>query len=454
MIKERKSMIQKNIFRATLVLFGAAMLTTACTFQEDDFFDESASLRVTHTNEQLQDRLVKQSSDENYGWVIQYFVAGTDELDFEGFNLFGRFYDTGKVTLAGNHRFLRNGNANKYTEHSSTYEWLSEEGPVLSFNTWNDILTVFEDPVDPSTQAQNGEGMFGDHSLVLRSYNDDEIVFSGERHSAKVRFIACDRPWTDYIDAVNKTKSDISSTSLTSYYVTNGTDTMFFSNLNRGYFNYCDRVDDPLNNKVLSCVFTPTGFRIENPDTLGGNSFQEFTVAADSTCLQNEDGSVKVIATWDNYILNRTKVWNFDPESYTEEQQALVNQIADELTKRSSAWSLQAIGMGRSSGNKAVSGIVVSIYTNARKTSTTTVGLSVLTSKTGFGQLKFEEDPALAVDGNMNSVVSNGATELANLVRAFAETIYGVYDLTPDNYFLPTGCAYSPVEEGTAFKLK
>ena len=85
-----------------------AISLAGCTrFEEDDLFDESASLRVTHFNEQLQSRLVAQSQGEKNGWVIQYFVSGTDELDFEGFNLFGNFSGNGKVTMAGNHRSVK-----------------------------------------------------------------------------------------------------------------------------------------------------------------------------------------------------------------------------------------------------------------------------------------------------------------------------------------------------------
>ena len=93
------TMSYKNIFHTVLLIVAAATVNTACTFEQEDFFDESASLRITHLNEKLQTRLVNQSAEGQNGWVIQYFVAGTDDYDFEGFNLFGRFYDNGKVTL-------------------------------------------------------------------------------------------------------------------------------------------------------------------------------------------------------------------------------------------------------------------------------------------------------------------------------------------------------------------
>ena len=348
----------KHIINTSLMCATAAMLSTSCTFEQEDYFDESASLRITHLNEDIQSRLVNQSTGENNGWVIQYFVAGTDEMDFEGFNLFGRFYKNNTVTLASNHRYLRNGNANKYTEHTSHYEMLAEEGPVLSFNTWNDILTVFEDPVSPTSAPgsieQDGVGMNGDHNLVLKSYNENEIVFRGERHSALVRFVPCDRSFEEYIAAVNDFKNSITSNTMSNFIVTNGTDTMYFAGLNKGLFGYYDRLVDPLKRKTLSCVFTPNGFLLNRVDSLGTQTFQEFTMAEDKQKLLSEDGLTKVVSMWENYVLTNTTLWKFDTSVFSAEQASLFEQINEEIKKYNANWSLESIGMGKSSGGGAV----------------------------------------------------------------------------------------------------
>ena len=115
------------------VAFATIALAGCSQFQEDNLFDESAALRIEHNAEKLQNILV----DAPNGWVLQYYT-GRGISVFEGFNLFAKFERSGKVTLAGDHRFLRNGNAGKYTEHSSLYELIREDGLVLAFNTWND----------------------------------------------------------------------------------------------------------------------------------------------------------------------------------------------------------------------------------------------------------------------------------------------------------------------------
>ena len=446
----------KHIINTSLMCATAAMLSTSCTFEQEDFFDESASLRITHLNEDIQSRLVEQSTGENNGWVIQYFVAGTDELDFEGFNLFGRFYKDNKVTLASNHRYLRNGNANKYTEHTSSYEMLAEEGPVLSFNTWNDILTVFEDPVSPTSApgslVKDGVGMNGDHNLVLKSFKDDEIVFRGERHSALVRFVPCDRSFEEYIAAVNEFKNSITSNTMSNFIVTNGTDTMYFAGLNKGLFGYYDRLVDPLKRKTLSCVFTPNGFLLNHVDSLGTQTFQEFTMAEDKQKLLSEDGLTKVVSMWENYVLTNTTLWKFDTSVFSAEQASLFEQINEEIKKYNANWSLESIGMGKSSGGGAVNGLVFTFYTNAAKTRTNTAGLALTKNKAGEAQIQIIADPSDKIDNNMTTICKK-ATNLETLARSFAATLNGTYSVTPDNYFIPTGGTYTAVNGGTTFVL-
>ena len=454
--KVKKGMRSQLCMMHYALCLAAAGILLGCTFEQEDYFDETAALRVTHLNQKIKERLVQQSAGGNHGWVIQYFVAGTDDYNFEGFNLFGDFKESGSVTLAGNHRFLRNGNANKYTEDISTFKMLGEEGPVLSFDTWNDILTVFEDPVDPSAApsslVDDGEGMNGDHNLVMSSFKDDEIVFLGERHRAQIRFIPCDLPWEEYIQTVTDMKNKITNTTLTSYYVTNGTDTMYFSRLNRGYFNYVDRLVDPLKNKVLSCVFTPEGFRLHRVDSLSTNAFQEFTLADDESCLQNEDRTVQVIPCWDKYILNHTAVWKMDTELFSAEQKSLYEQIDAAAHIFNSAWSLASIGIGKSSGTNAVTGLVLTFYTNTAKTKTNTAGVELKFYNPAYGQLQIVYSSENKVDKNMESLVKR-SPDMENLARAFAATLNGLYNVTPNDYFLPTGGVFTAVSGGTTFKL-
>ena len=437
---------------AGMVCCGIASLFTSCRFEEDDYFDESASLRVEHAIDQVRDNL---SSAEN-GWVMQYF-CGTGVAHFEGFNLFAKFDKNGKVTIAGNHRFLRDGNANKYTEANSLYSLLLEDGPVLAFNTWNDVLTPFVDPVAyyaaPNSLVKDGEGMQGDHNFVVMSNNDNEIILRGERHSAEVRLVKCDRSWADYIADTETMKNSFTNASINEYYViNNNNDTLYFSGLRNGRFRYTEDLVKGVKLDSLSCVFTPNGFRTEHTDSIGSCKFHEFKMAEDKTCLKNEDGSVKVIAYWDNYIVKHTAVWKMDASLFSAEQTSLFNQIDAELKKHNANWSLESIGIGKSTGSNAIVGLVLTFYTSTAKTKTNTAGLAMTMSRPAYGQITINCTAEDKIDKNMETIKKK-ATELENLTRSFAATLNGTYQITPDSYFLPTGGQFDAVSGGTSFKL-
>lgn len=437
---------------AGMVCCGIASLFTSCRFEEDDYFDESASLRVEHAIDQVRDNL---SSAEN-GWVMQYF-CGTGVAHFEGFNLFAKFDKNGKVTIAGNHRFLRDGNANKYTEANSLYSLLLEDGPVLAFNTWNDVLTPFVDPVAyyaaPNTLVKDGEGMQGDHNFVVMSNSDNEIILRGERHSAEVRLVKCDRSWADYIADTETMKKSFTNSSINEYYViNNNNDTLYFSGLRNGRFRYTEDLVKGVKLDSLSCVFTPNGFRTEHTDSIGSCKFHEFKLADDKTCLKNEDGTVKVIARWDAFIVNHTALWKMDASQFSTEQQNLFNQIDAELKKNNAKWSLESIGIGKSSGSGAITGLVLTFYTNTDKTKTNTAGLSLTMSRPAYGQMTINCTAENKIDKNMETIKKK-ATDIEQLCRNFAALMNGTYQITPDSYFLPTGGEFDAVSGGTSFKL-
>ena len=430
------------------LLFSTAL--TSCQFEDEDYFDESAAQRIETITGNIKQTLVNAQN----GWVMQYFT-GTD--DIEGFNIMVRFDNSNKVTMGSDHRFLRDGKAGIYTEYASLYELLKEDGPVLAFNTWNDVLTPLVDPVDPSAAPKNlvkdGEGMKGDHNFVVLSYGNDEVLLRGERHSARVRLVPCDSSWENYLAATNTLKSYYATSTITNYYVTNGTDTLYFKNLRRGVITYCERIDDPLFPTTINCVFTPTGFRLHHENDIKGTKFQEFHMAADSTCLVSENDSVKVIALWDNYIVNaRNTTWNFDVEQLTDAQKALVDQIDAELKKFNKSYSIANIGLGRSTGKNAVKGLVVTYYTNTAKTKSNTAGLTLNTTLPAFGQMQIDYNEECKVDGNMEALANRCDAE--TLARQLAATLIGTYDMVPNNYFLPTGCELRAVGGGNNYILK
>jgi len=137
---------------------------------------------------------------------------------------------------------------------------------------------------------------------------------------------------------------------------------------------------------------------------------------------------------------------------FTAEQKELFDKINSEIKTFNTAWSLASFGIGQSSGSNKVIGLVLTFYTNAAKTKTNTAGVSLTMKRTGMGQVNISHTQEDKVDKNMENIVKK-APEVETFVRSFANLLNGTYNITPDNYFLPTGAMFTAVSGGSTFKL-
>lgn len=416
---------------------------SACKFEQDDFFDEAASIRIERTNQDIKQKLVAGSANGN-SWLIQYFVAGTDDMDFEGFNLYGRFFESGKVTLSSDHRYLRNGNAGKYTEYTSVYEMLKEEGSVLSFSTWNDIITVFVDPIDPSTAPDaligDGEGMNGDDRLVMMSYNDNEMLFRGERHCAPVRFIRLDCSPEEYIAKTAATKSVIASDKVTDYKVSASEGSMYIAGLNKGHFTLCDRLDDPLQTETLSCVFTANGFDLKRDTKIVSDTCRVFTLNADNTALTS--GNVTITPYWGRSLqkwCSSTGKTLATSQSVCPSLAQMLDKLNTEIQAAFSSQELTGFSFGRSNegGNKTRTGIV---FLCSTKKTTYQVGFTAtVTIDPETNKATIQADANDASSNFSNYEKKGFGSSFSDIVSA----LNGSYTLTTDAPFCPTSVRWT-----------
>lgn len=436
-------MKRNNIIRLALPLLASAMLLPSCSFEQEDVFDTPSAQRVQSINDELQKNLVDASTNGGNGWVIQYFVRGTAELQFEGFNLFGKFYDNGKVTLASDHRYLRNGNAGKFTEASSNYEMQLEDGPMISFNTWNDVLTVFEDPYDP-TQAPkqliaDGVGMRGDHNLVLQKNGNDTIVFRGQTNSCHIRFIKLDCTPEQYLQNVDEYRSKYINDIVTNYYLlSDGNETMYVQNIHSGHFDVVDRLVDPFYDDKYSCVYTPHSIYIPNGLSGKGYSATEWGLSEDGTCIVPLNGfnksNARIVAMWDQYICGYNAYWSMT-EIPTAVQDKFDN-LAAIIESINPEWILTGMGIGHSTGGNSVDGIVFSLKTQSPKEKT--IGMSLKHDRSNFGEMTISMFDTPEYDINLGIIDDKTTADLKAMLKEFGEALCGTYSLTPDDYFLPT----------------
>lgn len=436
-------MKRNNIIRIALPLVASAMLLPSCSFEQDDVFDTPSAQRVQKINEELQKTLVEASTNGGNGWVIQYFVRGTAELQFEGFNLFAKFDNNGKVTFASDHRYLRDGKAGIYTEASSNYEMQLEDGPMISFNTWNDVLTVFEDPYDP-TQAPkqlipDGVGMGGDHNFVLRKLGNDTILFRGQTNSSHIRFIKLDCTGEQYLQKVEDYRSQYINDVLTNYYLfSDNNATKYVQNIHTGHFDVVDRLIDPLYDDKFSCVYTPSSIYIPNALSGKGFSATEWGLSEDRTSIVPLNGynesNARIVAMWDQYICDYNSYWSMNEVPAAVKDK--FDNLAAILKGINSGWELTGMGIGHSTGGKGVDGLVFSLKTQSPKEKT--IGMSLNHYRSNFAETTLEMYDNPEYDINLGIIADKTTADIKTLLKEFGEALCGTYKLTPDDYFLPT----------------
>ena len=107
-------------------------------------------------------------------WLMEYFP---NEEQYGGFLLMMEFSENKKVRIYPENMLcgdLENG----YSE--SLYQLKADQGPVLSFDTYNKVLHYFCDP------SPDGKGYEGDYDFIFQSVTSDSIWVTGKKRGYKM----------------------------------------------------------------------------------------------------------------------------------------------------------------------------------------------------------------------------------------------------------------------------
>lgn len=155
-------MNKKNIF-AFLLMALPALLLTSCLKDQEDTFSEPASIRMSNYLKNTENLLTGNSN----GWVLNYFPDRNQS--------YGGYSYTLKFT--GDDVEVRTEVAESPEQtFVSKYRLVADDGPVLTFDTYNDALHFFSTPSSGAYEA-----MDGDFEFIILSATDEEIVLKGKR---------------------------------------------------------------------------------------------------------------------------------------------------------------------------------------------------------------------------------------------------------------------------------
>lgn len=192
------------------IMFAVAGLSLqSCLHDDDEIFDKSAAERINEAVANAKEVLT--SSQE--GWVMHYYVG--QEYAYGGLNLAMKFTD-GKVQMYNETAQNSDGS---YKSVVSTYKITRDQGPVLAFDTYNDLLHVYGDPA--GSGPTDVDGWEADYEFVIMNISEDQntITLKGKKFNNTIVLERLNRPVAEYFDAATKMAESLTNAGILAYTV-------------------------------------------------------------------------------------------------------------------------------------------------------------------------------------------------------------------------------------------
>lgn len=247
----------KNKITKYILLAFICLGLQACLFQEDDLFEKSSANRASENVAELQELLVNVPN----GWKMEYY-PGTD-YSMGGITLLCRF-DGNNVTLMSEVGSVKTASGK---EASSLYKVTSEESTVLTFDSFNEFIHCFSEPI----MGMN-TNLEGDYEFVYMGQEDNKVILQGRRYHNTMVMTPLTQGvnWKDYIGQLNLIEREAF---LKTYSLMVGGQEM--GNAVRTSHLFSLTVEGQTSSSV-PFIYTPEGIRFKDEITIQGKTVQNF----------------------------------------------------------------------------------------------------------------------------------------------------------------------------------
>jgi hypothetical protein len=239
----------------SILAFVALVILPACQQLEPDVFDKPSSTRLSEFLEEIRTTL----SSEQYGWTLDYYP--------------GSKYSSVTYALSFSDQKVTACVEKKPTEtETSTYALKTDDGPVLSFDTYNKILHAYATPDSKKYQAKGG-----DFEFEIRSFDKENKVITmiGKRSRNTCTLRPLTKPAEEYFAGVKSFERSITVPAAAAtidgkeieLYIDNGIRSVTIGEK--------DAPKDSL--QTVRYVLTENTFRFSEPFKVGNVEFSEWT---------------------------------------------------------------------------------------------------------------------------------------------------------------------------------
>ncbi|WP_293882692.1 DUF4302 domain-containing protein [Sphingobacterium sp. UBA1498] len=279
-----------------LIFFTLLLIGSSCDKKRDRFFEENPTARLNTAVDEAFNILKSQKN----GWTMQYFPSS--DLEYGGYNLFVNFSTDEKVDLQADYvpifdpDWMQYWTPAPYAKFSSTYKVYPGAGPILTFDTWNEIIHFFAIP-----GAYNGEGAVdsgtkGDFEFLVLKATADSVILQGRKSLNRIVMLPIKSTPATFIQKMQKNAAKFDS--FDDYVVEVGGktyDAYFYSDLKRAFV-----FDDPEDENIYSYVYTEAGLEFYKEFSIKGVNVKTMTYVNPTTgypngYFENPEKTVKYI---------------------------------------------------------------------------------------------------------------------------------------------------------------
>ena len=315
-----------KIFQLSLLL-GASVAFAGCAGEEDNIFSQSAAERLNAASELYSSRLEAQPN----GWVMQLYPTTDKEAPFgNGYLVLVDFNKDRSVKAAMNNIL----SGNMFMEDSSSWEVITDNGPVLTFNTYNKVIHAFSNPEDvPSTGTQDhpknetGVGIGGDYEFVIVQAPEDAsyMLLKGKKRGTYNLLTPMEQgvKYSDYINEMTSFQKQMFPSKIPTFDVIHFGDSIYkMEGADDGIPNiYPYNLDGVLNESFNPFLVTKNGsdyfLRFRDPKVYGTTSVQEFRYNAEKDQFQMVTKNGKDFVVNENFYISGDDPLRFFNETAT-----------------------------------------------------------------------------------------------------------------------------------------
>jgi len=334
--------MNKHLYIFALLLLAVVTSMTSCKNEVEEIFEQDAITRLEESVDYYTQVLTNNGADSTK-WQLEYFSNSEEP----GYIYVVTFYNNGSVRMSGMNKWVGTVNGGAlgtvgYGSAVSLWDVIADNGPVLSFNSYNKYFHIFAEPEDipdltDEDTDETGYGHEGDYEFDLMKYSNDTLYLTGKKYTIDMIMTRIDNKIDDevYMNEVNAMADSFFNAKIPHVYIVlpNQSRWIVEDGATSILTLYQENADKITTQEQHNVIITHDGLSFMTPVTLEGYTIQNFNRKADGSLLCRDDQTTVMRADELSTVFTNTSLsWRLDLNDQGGNFASLMSSIASELT--------------------------------------------------------------------------------------------------------------------------